>query len=65
LAQSPAAKGDPWDHADEDISTKNLLLGQPSGESQKSFQKWLNSRMQKVDRVSNPVQVLNAVDELE
>jgi hypothetical protein len=22
LAQSPAAKGDPWDHADEDISTK-------------------------------------------
>ncbi len=34
-----------WEELDEDISTKNLILGQPSGESQKSFQKWLNNRI--------------------
>ena len=33
-----------WHELDEDISLKNLLLGQPSSESQKSFQRWLNSR---------------------
>jgi hypothetical protein len=33
-----------WDQLDEDISIKNLILGQPSGESQKSFQRWLSSR---------------------
>ena len=35
-----------WEKLDEDISTKNLILGQPSGESQKSFQKWLNDRIE-------------------
>jgi len=34
-----------WEELDVDISTKNLILGQPSGESQKSFQKWLNNRI--------------------
>jgi hypothetical protein len=34
-----------WNQLDEDISIKNLILGQPSGESQKSFQRWLNSRV--------------------
>jgi len=34
-----------WEQLDEDISIKNLILGQPSGESQKSFQRWLNSRV--------------------
>ncbi|MEA5505788.1 DUF2442 domain-containing protein [Halotia wernerae UHCC 0503] len=34
-----------WNQLDEDISAKNLILGQPSGESQKSFQRWLNSRV--------------------
>ncbi len=34
-----------WNQLDEDISLKNLILGQPSGESQKSFQRWLNSRV--------------------
>lgn len=43
-----------WTQLDEDISTKNLILGQPSGESQKSFQKWLNSRVQKRDWAANP-----------
>ena len=33
-----------WTQLDEDISIKNLILGQPSGESQKSFQKWLKTR---------------------
>jgi len=36
-----------WEQLDEDISTQNLILGQPSGESQKSFQKWLNARIEK------------------
>jgi hypothetical protein len=33
-----------WNQIDEDISIKNLLLGQSSGESQKSLQRWLSSR---------------------
>ncbi len=33
-----------WPDLDEDISTANLLLGQPSGESQRSLQKWLAAR---------------------
>jgi hypothetical protein len=33
-----------WTQLDEDISIKNLILGQPSGESQKSLQRWLNER---------------------
>jgi hypothetical protein len=36
-----------WNRLDEDISIKNLILGQPSGESQKSFQRWLSSRVGK------------------
>ncbi len=36
-----------WTQLDEDISTKNLILGYPSGESQKSFQKWLNARIKR------------------
>ncbi|MCY7285803.1 MAG: DUF2442 domain-containing protein [Cyanobacteria bacterium CAN_BIN43] len=33
-----------WTQLDEDISVKSLILGQPSGESQKSLQRWLNAR---------------------
>jgi len=33
-----------WKDLDEDISVENLLLGQASGESQTSFEKWLSSR---------------------
>lgn len=29
-----------WPELDEDISIENILLGQPSGESAQSFQKW-------------------------
>ncbi len=37
-------RGINWPAIDEDISVANLLGGQPSTESQKSFQKWLAAR---------------------
>ncbi|NJL51298.1 MAG: DUF2442 domain-containing protein [Hydrococcus sp. SU_1_0] len=37
-----------WNQLDEDISIKNLILGQPLGESQKSFQRWVNNRVKMV-----------------
>jgi hypothetical protein len=33
-----------WEDLDEDISLLGLLEGRPSGESQASFQRWLESR---------------------
>jgi hypothetical protein len=33
-----------WPDIDEDISVENLLKGQPSGESSKSFERWLGKR---------------------
>ena len=33
-----------WPDLDEDIATEDLLAGRPSGESQQSFQRWLESR---------------------
>ena len=33
-----------WPDLDEDISVENLVFGKPSGESQKSFKKWLEKR---------------------
>ncbi|MEL7069416.1 MAG: DUF2442 domain-containing protein [Cyanobacteria bacterium J06581_3] len=33
-----------WQDLDEDISIQNLIVGQPSGESQKSLQRWLSFR---------------------
>ena len=33
-----------WPDLDEDISVDNIVLGQSSGESQKSFAKWLKQR---------------------
>jgi hypothetical protein len=37
-------RGIHWQDLDEDISVENILAGQPSGESQKSFKKWLEAR---------------------
>ena len=37
-----------WPDLDEDISVENLLRGQPSGESQKSLQRWLDQRKQRI-----------------
>ena len=34
-----------WEGIDEDISVEGLLAGKPSGESQESFKKWLQSRV--------------------
>ena len=36
-----------WEDIDEDISIEGLLAGRPSGESQKSFKKWLAKRSEK------------------
>lgn len=33
-----------WPDLDEDISIQNLVFGQPSGESQESFRRWLETR---------------------
>lgn len=33
-----------WPDLDEDISVENLILGKPSGESQRSFKQWLKGR---------------------
>jgi hypothetical protein len=33
-----------WPDLDEDISVANLLAGKPSGESQRSFKRWLEGR---------------------
>ncbi len=41
-----SGQGVHWLSLDEDISLKNLILGQASGESQKSFQRWLEERSQ-------------------
>ena len=36
-----------WEELDEDVSVENLLAGMPSQESQKSLQRWINSRANK------------------
>jgi hypothetical protein len=41
-----------WPDLDEDVSVDNLLTGQPSGESQRSFQRWLDARAQRKTRKS-------------
>ena len=33
-----------WPDLDEDISAENILFGQPSGESQRSLSRWLQTR---------------------
>jgi len=36
-----------WPDLDEDLSVEGLLLGRPSSESQRSFQRWLEERSQR------------------
>jgi hypothetical protein len=39
-----SGEGIHWPELDEDISIKTLIVGEPSGESQTSLQRWLNAR---------------------
>ena len=47
-----AGEGIHWPDLDEDISVRNLLAGQPSGESQTSFKRWLENRSSRKPRKS-------------
>ena len=38
-----------WLDLDEDLSVEGLLLGRPSGESQRSFQRWLDERAKRLE----------------
>ena len=42
-----------WEDIDEDISVEGLLTGKPSGESQKSFKKWLSQRQSRLTKDSS------------
>ncbi len=33
-----------WPDLDEDLSVEGIIMGKPSGESQRSFQRWLEKR---------------------
>ncbi|MBW1997791.1 MAG: DUF2442 domain-containing protein [Deltaproteobacteria bacterium] len=39
-----------WPDLDEDIGVEGLLAGKPSGESQESFKKWLESRKARITK---------------
>lgn len=39
-----SGQGVHWVELDEDIGIKNLIIGEPSAESQKSLQRWLEER---------------------
>src|SRR5215210_2066985 len=39
-----AGEGIHWEALDEDLSVEGLLAGRPSGESQRSLKRWLESR---------------------
>ena len=39
-----------WPDLDEDISVENIVLGKPSGESQRSLQRWLSQRSEATGR---------------
>ena len=41
-----------WEEIDEDISVEGLVAGRPSGESQRSFKKWIDQRPARVTKRS-------------
>ena len=43
-----------WPDLDEDIAIEDLLAGRPSGESQPSFQGWLESRQMLANKTLQP-----------
>lgn len=42
-----------WPELDEDLSVEGLLLGRPSGESQRSFRRWLDERAKR-QKINTP-----------
>jgi len=44
-----SGQGVHWPEIDEDISVENLILGKASGESQRSFNRWLDERAKRPD----------------
>ena len=45
-------RGIHWEDIDEDISVEGLLAGRPSGESQRSFKKWIDQRQSRLTKRS-------------
>ncbi|WP_165225340.1 DUF2442 domain-containing protein [Aquisphaera insulae] len=45
-------RGIHWPDLDEDISVDALLAGRPSGESQASFKRWLDQRIDSIPKPS-------------
>jgi hypothetical protein len=43
-----------WPDLDEDISIEGLVLGKPSGESQRSFKQWLEQHQQVLEEKAHP-----------
>jgi hypothetical protein len=41
-----------WEEIDEDISVEGLVAGKPSGESQRSFKKWIGQRQSRLTKRS-------------
>ena len=41
-----------WEEINEDISVEGLVAGRPSGESQRSFKKWIEQRQARVTKRS-------------
>ena len=41
-----------WEEIDEDISVEGLVAGRPSGESQRSFKKWMDQRQSRLRKRS-------------
>ena len=52
-----------WPDLDEDISVEGLILGRPSGESQRSFKRWLQAK--KAGRNVALYDLLNAEREID
>jgi len=41
-----------WEEIDEDISVEGLVAGRPSGESQRSFKRWMDQRLSRLTKSS-------------
>lgn len=39
-----------WPELDEDVSIENIIIGRPSGETQRSINAWINQRNKRTER---------------